>query len=320
MSYYELTNFKKLLMQRYGIENIEGVKDPLAKMYLDFALSTVWRGEYIRNIVAQHAEIKGKRYLDVGCAYGGFLVAFENAGAADAVGIDINEQLLDYSRAVLADCDSKAQVYNKSILDKNDLSDLGKFDIITCNDVIEHIEEPKIGMENMASMLNDNGMIFFQIPNKFSAQFVKSDGHFQLFGITVLPKYLADKYYEKIHPGQKHDVYYKSLNYYLINLKKLGMQCNIINQPAEDKDKRLKEILDTFLGCENNIVLYSANLSSEIKDEVIKRVLRLSNIFKECHEKYQSIKHLDMVRAQELLDRLILTFGTDFWMVTAEKT
>ena len=40
-----------------------------------------------------------------------------------------------------------------------DLSDLGKFDFIYCQEVLHHIENPKVGFENLVKLLNENGEI-----------------------------------------------------------------------------------------------------------------------------------------------------------------
>lgn len=171
----------------------------MAKMGLNFALSTVEGGEAVKNLVSQYVEIKGKRYLDVGCAYGGFLVAFKRAGVLEVVGVDIDPILLAYCKALLQDHCVNASFYQKDILKKEDIQTLGTFDIITCNDVIEHVKQPNIAINHMASMLSGNGVLFMEIPNRFFAPFVQSDGHFSLFGITVLPKWIADPYLSHFH-------------------------------------------------------------------------------------------------------------------------
>ncbi|MHC1723465.1 MAG: methyltransferase domain-containing protein [Aminipila sp.] len=317
MSYDQMPRFKNLIMKRYGINNIEGVKDPLSKMYLDFALSTVGRGELVKNIISQHLDIKGKKYLDIGCAYGGFLASFEKAGAINVTGIDVNEQLLDYSKAIIEDCKLSAQVFKKDILNLEEVLPLGKFDLITCNDVIEHVEDPKVGLANMVTMLNEKGTLFMQIPNRLSASFIKSDGHFQLFGISILPKLSADKYYNKIYPDRKHDVTYKSLNYYINNLRQLGLECSVINTIQQNKEERLKIIFNTFEECERLINEDNINVPADLKDTIVKRTLKVSNLFKQQYGKYQDIKNKNTNSSDILADKLIQKFGEDFWVILA---
>jgi len=40
-----------------------------------------------------------------------------------------------------------------------DLSDLGKFDFIYCQEVLHHLENPKVGFENLVKVLKENGEI-----------------------------------------------------------------------------------------------------------------------------------------------------------------
>lgn len=318
MSYEQMPRFKNLIRSRYGINNIDEVQDPLTKMYLDFALSTVGRGEVVKNTISQHIDIKGKKYLDIGCAYGGFLASFEKAGAVNVTGIDINEQLLDYSKTVIEDCKLKARVYKKDILNLEEVLPLGKFDLITCNDVIEHVDDPKRGLTNMVTVLDEKGTLFMQIPNRLSASFVKSDGHFQLFGISLLPKPFADQYYNKIFPDRKHDVTYKSLNYYINNLKSLGMECKVLNN-TQNKEEKLRTIFNTFEECERLIKEDKINVPAELKNTVIKRTLKLSGLFKQQYKKYLNLKSTDYYASNILADKLIVKFGEDFWIILARK-
>jgi hypothetical protein len=55
------SQFEALLKINWGIKDLEDVKDPMARMGLNFALSTVERGETVKNLISQYIEIKGKR-------------------------------------------------------------------------------------------------------------------------------------------------------------------------------------------------------------------------------------------------------------------
>lgn len=312
--------FEGLLKERFDVANLQDISNPLKKMYLDFAMSTISRGEDAKRIVSSYVDIADKRYLDVGCAYGGFLVAFSNGKAKQAVGIDISEYLLDYSKALITDCDIRAQVYKKDILDEKDIAELGKFDIITCNDVIEHVDIPKNALENMASLLEDQGLLFMQIPNRLSANFIKSDGHFQLFGITVLPKNLADEYYNQLNPGKKHDVTYKSLNYYIDNLNKSGLVCEVLQPFVLDMDKKLEQISNMLNECVEICGSDKLSMISEdLKREINNRILGLCELYQRQYREYLSLSNVDIEYAQGIAYDLVMTFGTDFWTVIARK-
>ena len=62
-------------------------------MYFEFALSANHRGRRVADIVESITPLAGKRTLDVGCACGGFLVAFAERGA-EPTGFDLDDSLL----------------------------------------------------------------------------------------------------------------------------------------------------------------------------------------------------------------------------------
>ncbi len=60
---------------------------PLYEMYVRFALSTTLRGRTFADFISPYVA-RPRRFLDVGCAYGGFLRAWRERGA-DVVGVEI---------------------------------------------------------------------------------------------------------------------------------------------------------------------------------------------------------------------------------------
>src|SRR5438132_6352734 len=55
--------------------------DSCLPMYFEYAITCNERGRVVANLLRKHIAVRGKRYLDIGCAYGGFLVAFAEEGA-----------------------------------------------------------------------------------------------------------------------------------------------------------------------------------------------------------------------------------------------
>ena len=182
------------------IDEIRGFDGP-EPMWFEFAISTNLRGKKIRGLLEPLRQEAG-RYLDVGCGYAGTLVAFAKAGF-DVFGIDVSENLVAYSKANCLDHDLHDRVRVGDILDEKLVADLGKFDVITCLDVIEHVPDAKQTMDHMVSLLKPGGMLLLEIPNKHFLEFVGSDGHFCFFGITLLPRPLAMKYHGTFYPGYR---------------------------------------------------------------------------------------------------------------------
>jgi 2-polyprenyl-3-methyl-5-hydroxy-6-metoxy-1,4-benzoquinol methylase len=308
--------FEKLLKDRYNVDSFEKITGPVLRNWLDFATSTVLRGEAVVQMLTAHTEIKEKRCLDVGCAYGGFLLAFERAGASDVVGIDVSTSLLNYSEALKEDHQAKFRIYRKDILDRECLGDLGTFDVITCNDVIEHVSCAETALLNMVSILNPGGLIYLEIPNRFSASFVKKDGHFGMFGITLLPKREADRYFDVSfsHDGT-NDVYYRGLNYYLSILRRLGVSYEIL----DPRGPGLEMTKMTFGECRELTKTFAIKDHRDLSDSINRRVNKIAGLFDRQHEHYLTLLPSAPEMAEKLRRRLLFTFAEDFWCILVKK-
>ena len=70
-------------------------------MWFDFAMSANWRGEQLAERSLPLLPAGARRYLDVGCGFGGYLVAFARRGL-DVAGIEIDPVRIELARANLA--------------------------------------------------------------------------------------------------------------------------------------------------------------------------------------------------------------------------
>lgn len=179
---------------------------PLYEMYVRFALSTTQRGRTFADFVAPYCA-HPERFLDVGCAYGGFLIALRERGAK-VVGIEIVPELAGLARDNVSGGDG--EVIHADIL-AHDLAKLGSFDLIACNDVIEHVADGRALVDRVSRLLRPGGVAYFEIPNPDALTFVTRDGHFQQFGLTLLPRALAERYLHEAcgrsyrEMGEMHD-------------------------------------------------------------------------------------------------------------------
>ncbi|MDH3398063.1 MAG: hypothetical protein OEM81_09560, partial [Acidimicrobiia bacterium] len=95
--------FADAVYVRYGLQAGDNAPNETVQMWLDFALSSVERGRSAVAAMGGRSVFGAARVLDVGCAYGGFLVAAAEAGARLLAGIDLNDELLSLARLQLAD-------------------------------------------------------------------------------------------------------------------------------------------------------------------------------------------------------------------------
>lgn len=170
------------------------------RMWFEYALSTNGRGEDLMAVIERHRPLKGVRFLDIGCGFGGFLVAAARHGAASCTGIEADPARAGFSRENVADSGFDIAVHDLDALTPGIEDRLGTFDVITCNDVIEHVHSAQDLLVNVARLLRPGGIACLEIPNGECIEFVAHDGHFGLFGITLLEREQARAYhFERFH-------------------------------------------------------------------------------------------------------------------------
>jgi SAM-dependent methyltransferase len=98
--------------------------------------------------------IRGRqRILDAGCGNGRVTSAFAKFAteSAEIVGIDINSAVAAENLAA----DNRVNIFEVDLL--SDLGFLGKFDLIYCQEVLHHTDDPKRVLKSLASLLNVGG-------------------------------------------------------------------------------------------------------------------------------------------------------------------
>lgn len=101
----------------------------------------------------------GGRLLDVGASFGHFLA--EARSRFTATGIEVSPSAVAWARRTF-DVDVKVG----SIYELGDqLSDRGAFDVVTCWDVVEHLEHPASALERLRRCLAPKGRLFLSTPD-----------------------------------------------------------------------------------------------------------------------------------------------------------
>ncbi len=131
------------------------------------------RGELVVNILEQYIDLRGKNILDVGCGVGGTTIAL-NKREADVFSLDVNPKRLEYVRERMEKTSSTAANALQLPFKKK------SFDVVILQDVIEHVNEPKILMSEIHRVLKSKGILYLTTPNKFSPINFISDPHWGL--------------------------------------------------------------------------------------------------------------------------------------------
>ncbi len=125
------------------------------------------RLKYVREQIDRHWQtdecsrrpLEGKSALDVGCGAGLLAEPLTRLGAR-VTGLDASPELIvaarDHAAAMGLDIDYRA----------GELAGLtGKYDLVTCMEVIEHVAEPAMFVRDLAARLAPGGLLIMSTPN-----------------------------------------------------------------------------------------------------------------------------------------------------------
>lgn len=202
-----------------------------------YMLSAVERGRGVMGVLAAHGWQPGLRFLDAGCAYGGYLVAAAQAGAREVVGLDIDPDYLGLAERLLAAHGVAGTLVLGNIDDPRvhaDLCGAEGFDVVTCTDVLEHVPDPAVTLGMLARYLAPGGRAYVTIPNCRHPAWVRADPHFGIAGITLLPPAAARATAYAVHPWlPRYSVgEYHPLAWYRERLHALGLTTWLLNPPG----------------------------------------------------------------------------------------
>ncbi len=178
---------------------------PRYHVYRSYELKAVERGQAALQEVRQHTDIQGKLVLDAGCGTGGISVAFAREGGR-VVGVNSGGTSPLTMRLRLARARARDEKADIALIccdaQRLPFRD-GVFDVILCNDVIEHVDSPNELAGEVSKALNPQGILYLTAPNRFSPPNILKDGHYGMFGVAVLPRTLARVYVTKVRKREK---------------------------------------------------------------------------------------------------------------------
>jgi ubiquinone/menaquinone biosynthesis C-methylase UbiE len=128
----------------------------------------------------------GERVLDIGCNIGQLLHLMSHQAKIKTVGIDISFEALQ---------NAKINAFNSfdfvlCSVQKGIPFEDNSFDVITCMDVIEHLENPEFVLSEMRRVLKPGGRFLFHIP--VTDIFLSSDWFYQKFFPQSFDKKMQD--------------------------------------------------------------------------------------------------------------------------------
>lgn len=204
---------------------------PQHQVWLDYALTSNERGaqlvEKLRHWVPSY---QGLRTLDIGSGYGGTAIAMARAGA-QAVGLEVDPTLLRLSLANAAESPQlDVTLVGADAMAWDTLAPLGQFDVITCDNVIEHVPVPQVALAHLRRLLKPSGVAWVTAPNAFSFGQIKSECHYGRFGLSLLDPLDGSAYMQAALGNPSYDVSsYFTFDGYLALFDRYGLFPKLLN-------------------------------------------------------------------------------------------
>jgi len=243
----------------------------LKSIYKKYALGNRDRGEEIANSIVTilGSSIHGLSCIDIGSGYGGLLLGLAKKGAS-VLGIEYDKQLYELSLTNIQDEPYDIHIRYGDILDREVIPAGTKFDLITINDVFEHIFDIEFLFKKLDQISHENTIIYFEIPNHHSYHAIRKEHHKHIYGLTL------------IEPGSwaeivgSFNIYHRSFYLYKLLFKSIGYKNIRFNQLN-------KESIGTF----DRIIREHSLIFSELQNHDFKtsrlKSAALSN-FKKLHD------------------------------------
>lgn len=292
-------------LQSYLERISAGLPKETFALWLNFAKGTIERGAKVADRLRNWIDFREKSFLDVGCAYGGFLIAFSQRGCSRVVGIDVNQDLLDLAAINLREKGVQGELYCLNV-ESSGFNELGTFDFLTCNDVIEHVSNPSLTLSQLAKALKPGGVLYMEIPNPFWYRFLWNDGHYNLPGITLLTPKDAEVYFKSLYPDIAYGVNeYHLIDWYIHRIKEQGLEAQLLNERWVEPSLLLREMKDAIKKMEER--LSEIQIPSHLVEKIRRRAHRLYRYVERRAYDPNEYTHLCQM------------FGTDFWILLAKK-
>jgi 2-polyprenyl-3-methyl-5-hydroxy-6-metoxy-1,4-benzoquinol methylase len=295
-------------------------RHPMLRTWIEYPLGTNQRGDEVVQTVRQYLNPAGVRSLDIGCAYGGTPIAFARAGA-DAYGLELDPGLLALAKCNLADHPGlRCTLMTGDILQPQVAQPLGQFEIITCDNVIEHVEKASMLIETIAQMLAPSGVCIMGIPNPFSYLQVMRDGHYALFGLTLLEREQAITYFIAAGHTDPYGVgeYTFTLSDYTDMFHRAGLEITLLNAQAcsasevEALRRRLIDLRAMFAA-----QIDEGKIPAVAQPAIERGLARYLSEFDALHAAYRAAPSLKA--AAELGSRLLVDYQQDQWQALVRR-
>ncbi len=173
------------------------------------------------NYIDQHAGLRGKKVLDIGCG-GGILSESMAKKGAVVKGIDLGEAPLSVAKIHAKEQQVDIE-YQAISTEEIAAREPDAYDIVTCMEMLEHVPDPSAIVKACSDLVKPNGHVFFSTINRNPKSFL-----FAIVGaeyiLNLLPK--GTHQYEKLIRPSELDQWIRQANLQTNDI--IGMSYNPI--------------------------------------------------------------------------------------------
>jgi len=187
-------------------------RSPSAGAYARYVASTLWQGANIAQNLKGYLGSPHRRMLDVGCGFGGSLVAFAKLGFA-VTGVELDGERAAAARSLLLDQRAVGEVHSLDVYSER-FVELGKFDVVIAENVVEHVDDPRAFLGRLTSCLHPHGIIYLEVPNARGVQYVAAEPHYGLPLIGLLNHHTAKAAFQAVIGSKDSSYRYEVGEYY----------------------------------------------------------------------------------------------------------
>lgn len=202
------------------------------------------------------------RVLDVGCSSGNFGDVLVNEKHCEVIGLDIDKPDIERAKQKL----TAAYVRN---IEREEISDLGKFDVVVFADVLEHLLDPISALKKVKKVLKPGGRIVFSIPNMahIGVRIMLLKGFFEYTPIGVLDRTHLH-YYDEIevkHIFAESQLEIKEVNPATLSYPKSKISEELYNMGLGIIDERFYENIEETKGHIWQFVGYAVPTTKKVR-------------------------------------------------------
>lgn len=213
-------DFRKVWEQNSASERNQHVTKDEARVHELHALTNRERAAKLLDTIAKSLQIdlRQKRILDVGSAYGGVPIVAAARGA-ETYGVETQEHLHRFAEANRLNEPGSITLINADLTDRDILRQLGPtpFDLIILNDVFERAYDTTALFDRLDTLSDQRTVLMFELSNGTCWQNIEREAHSLSFGITLLEPAAWGA-----EVGASFNVYYRPFSYYQLFCNAIG--------------------------------------------------------------------------------------------------